>query len=190
MSHHRHRARHGTAATPPAGGAGTITRRAWIGRVAGIAGAGVVAGVLGDRLFGAHEALAAGLAPAHKGTLATVYASQSCGCCHGWMDHLRSNGFRVEAHFVSDVTPYKTKYGVPEELWSCHTARIGRYTIEGHVPARAIRALLAKRPAVAGLAVPGMPIGSPGMEQPGVAPQPYDIVSFTRSGKTAVFARG
>ncbi|MDE3126980.1 MAG: DUF411 domain-containing protein [Gemmatimonadota bacterium] len=165
-----------------------MTRRAWIARVAGIAGAGVAAGGLGDRLVAAPDGRAAAAEPSDVATLATVYANESCGCCHGWMDHLRSNGFKVDVHYVSDVTPYKTRYGVPQALWSCHTARIGNYTVEGHVPADVIRDLIAQAKPVAGLAVPGMPIGSPGMEQPGYEAQPYDVVAFTRGGQTSVFA--
>ncbi|MDE3128988.1 MAG: DUF411 domain-containing protein [Gemmatimonadota bacterium] len=187
MSHHRGAG----APAEPDRAPRAITRREWIARMAAIVGgAGVATGMLGGRLFAAHEAGASAVGPGARGTLATVYATESCGCCHAWMDHLRKNGFTVDARFVGDVTPYKTKYGVPQDLWSCHTARIGSYTIEGHVPAGVIRKLLAARSAVAGLAVPGMPIGSPGMEQPGFAPQPYDVVSFTRGGRTAVFARG
>ncbi|MDE3217632.1 MAG: DUF411 domain-containing protein [Gemmatimonadota bacterium] len=120
------------------------------------------------------------------GVGATVYANETCSCCHRWMAHLRKAGFDVQVHYVPDVTPYKTKFGVPQALWSCHTARIGRYAIEGHVPADVIRKLLAETSPTVGLAVPGMPVGAPGMEGPN--PQPYQVVAFTADGRTSVFA--
>ncbi len=117
-----------------------------------------------------------------------VYKSPSCGCCKLWVDHLRANGFSVKARDVADIMPYKAANGVPPALGSCHTATVGGYTIEGHAPAGDIKRLLAERPKVAGLAVPGMPIGSPGMEQ-GAHKQRYEVLSFDRSGNTAVYAR-
>lgn len=117
---------------------------------------------------------------------AVVYKSPTCGCCVGWADHLREHGFRVQSNDVSDVTKYKVRHGVPASLGSCHTAVIDGYVIEGHVPAADIKRLLAKRPDVAGLAVPGMPTGSPGMSGP---PQRYNVVAFERDGDMEVFAR-
>ena len=118
----------------------------------------------------------------------TVYKSPTCGCCGEWVKHLQSNGFKVEAHDVADLDPIKQKLGVRPELASCHTATVGGYTIEGHVPASDIRRLLAERPKNAkGLAVPGMPVGSPGMET-GPA-QPYATLLFDDAGGTRVFAR-
>lgn len=117
-----------------------------------------------------------------------VYKSPSCGCCKLWVDHLRANGFSVKARDVADIMPYKAANGVPPALGSCHTATVGGYTIEGHVPAGDIKRLLAERPKVAGLAVPGMPIGSPGMEQ-GAHKQRYEVLSFDRTGRIAVYAR-
>ncbi|BBK41408.1 metal-binding protein [Allostella vacuolata] len=105
-----------------------------------------------------------------------VHKDPSCGCCDGWVQHLRLAGFRVAVAEARDIGAVKYRLGVPEELTSCHTATIGGYTIEGHVPAHAIRRLLAERPAVIGLAVPGMPAGSPGME--GGTPETYDVVAF------------
>ena len=116
-----------------------------------------------------------------------VYKSPSCGCCHLWIRHLEGAGFQVTAKDVNDVTPYRKKYRVPAALASCHTALIDGYSIEGHVPADVIRKLLNEKPSIAGLAAPGMPQGSPGMEQGGPA-EHYDIISFTHSGKTAVYA--
>lgn len=117
---------------------------------------------------------------------AVVYKSPSCGCCTGWVEHLRANGFRVEARNVSNVAAFKIRFGVPTSLGSCHTAVIDGYVIEGHVPAGDIQRLLAERPAITGLAVPGMPAGSPGMSGP---PQPYDVISFENGGDLQVFAR-
>lgn len=184
MSHHRYR-KAGEAARIAAS-ASPLSRRTWLTRAAGIAGAGVVASILGERLWTAHGSASSADSLDADATLATVYATKSCGCCHGWMAHLKRNGFAVEVHYVADVTPYKIQYGVPPALWSCHTARIGRYTIEGHVPADVIRGLLNDAKDVAGLAVPGMPTGSPGMEGPD--PQRYQIVAFTTTGETSVFA--
>ncbi len=105
-----------------------------------------------------------------------VHKDPTCGCCDGWVEHLRRAGFRVTVAKGGDVFAVKDRLGVPEELASCHTATVGGYTIEGHVPAHAIRRLLAERPPIAGLAVPGMPAGSPGME--GGRPETYDVVAF------------
>lgn len=106
-----------------------------------------------------------------------VYKSPTCGCCTEWVAHMRANGFRVETQDVRDVTPYRMQYGVPEELSSCHTAVVDGYAIEGHVPAADIKRLLREKPRAKGLAVPGMPNGSPGMEQGG-PPDPYVTVAF------------
>jgi hypothetical protein len=102
------------------------------------------------------------------------------------VDHLRAAGFTVTATDVPSVADIRTKYNVPSAVASCHTAIVDSYIVEGHVPAEYVRQLLTKRPAVAGIATPGMPIGSPGMEGPNA--KPYDIVSFDKQGKTAVFA--
>ena len=118
----------------------------------------------------------------------TVYKSPTCGCCSKWVDHLQANGFEVKAVDMPDVQPMKQRFGVPEHLASCHTAVVDGYVIEGHVPASDVKRLLAERPDVAGLAVPGMPIGSPGMEVEGRAPQPYDVIAFTKGGQQSVFA--
>ncbi len=106
------------------------------------------------------------------------------------MDHLRANGFQVEAQNVSDaqLNAVAIQGGVSDDLRSCHTAKVGGYTVEGHVPAADIRKMLAEKPAIAGIAVPGMPMGSPGMEQGG-RKDPYDTIAFTKDGKKTVFAR-
>ena len=126
-------------------------------------------------------------APAPTLPTVTVYKSASCGCCHKWIDHLRAAGFTVTAFDTEDLTSVATSMGVPFRLSSCHTARVGNYVIEGHVPADLIQKLLAEHPALAGLAVPGMVTGSPGMEGPGA--QSYDIIAWDRQGKTTVYAR-
>ena len=133
-------------------------------------------------------ALPGAVIAADPAPVVTVYKSPSCGCCGKWVDHLRASGFRVAVHDVQNVEPFKERYGVPSRLASCHTATVDGYVIEGHVPAADIRRLLAEKPKVKGLAVPGMPVGSPGMEQ-GNVKEPYDVVSFDQAGRTAVFAR-
>ncbi len=114
-----------------------------------------------------------------------VYKSPTCGCCTKWIDHLRANGFSVRATDVPDVNPIKRENAVPPRLAACHTAFVEGYVLEGHVPAEDVRRLLAERPAVSGLAVPGMPIGSPGMEGPN--PERYDVLAFGAAG-TSVFS--
>ena len=118
----------------------------------------------------------------------TVYKDPNCGCCGAWAEHMRRNGFRVAAVDVTDLDAVKKKQRVPAALGSCHTAIVAGYTIEGHVPAETVRRLLAQRPAgVIGLAVPGMPLGSPGMESP--TPQRYEILAFDAKGASRVFER-
>lgn len=116
-----------------------------------------------------------------------VYKSPTCGCCNKWIDHLEENGFRVTKKDLRDVTVFKADYGVTPRLASCHTAVVDGYVVEGHVPATDIRRLLAERPAVKGLTVPGMPMGSPGMEGP--RKDPYDVLTFDGQGSTTVFSR-
>ena len=118
----------------------------------------------------------------------TVTRDPNCGCCGSWVEHIKAAGFSVDVVQVDDVMPLKVRLGVPEALMSCHTAEIGGYVIEGHVPAEAVKRLLVERPKAIGIAVPGMPVGSPGMEVPGQAPQPYEIAIFS-AGKQHVFAR-
>lgn len=118
----------------------------------------------------------------------TVYNSPTCGCCSKWVDHLREHGFTVTMKQRQDMGAVKTEQGVPRNLQSCHTGVIDGYVVEGHVPAKEVRKLLKQRPDVAGLTVPGMPIGSPGMER-GDQLQPYDVLTFTDRGSTGVFAR-
>jgi hypothetical protein len=117
----------------------------------------------------------------------SVYRSPSCSCCTKWVDHLKEAGFSVEMHEVDDVTPIKRVNGLPPQLASCHTALVGGYLVEGHVPAADVKRLLAEKPKLAGLAVPEMPIGSPGMEVPGRQPEPYDVLAFDAEGRIEVF---
>jgi len=102
--------------------------------------------------------------------------------------HLRQHGFSVKTEHLTDLQPIKAKHGVPTNLQACHTALVGGYVVEGHVPADLIVRLLRERPTAVGLAVPGMPAGSPGMEVPGTPAQPYQVFTFDRNGKTGVFA--
>jgi hypothetical protein len=120
-----------------------------------------------------------------------VWKSPYCGCCKDWIAHLESEGFVVQAHEVGDLDGARRKLGMPERYASCHTARVGDYLLEGHVPAADIRRLLAEKPQAIGLAVPGMPVGSPGMDGPayGGRRDPYDVLLVGRDGKAAVFAR-
>ena len=117
-----------------------------------------------------------------------VFKSSTCGCCSKWVDHLRTHGFTVRTTDVEAIDDVKAKHQIPQSARSCHTALVGGYVVEGHVPATDVQRLLKERPAIAGIAVPGMPIGSPGMEVPGVKPQAYDVIMFNRQGTTKVFA--
>ena len=119
-----------------------------------------------------------------------VYKSATCGCCANWVKHLEAAGFRARVTELDDdaLAALKTKRQIPKPAQSCHTAVVDGYLVEGHVPAADLQRLLKERPKVAGIAVPGMPIGSPGMEVQGMKPQPFDVVSFDAKGTTAVFA--
>jgi hypothetical protein len=116
-----------------------------------------------------------------------VYKSPTCGCCTGWVEHMRRNGFSVKEYNVDNVMPIKARNGVPTRLASCHTALVGGYAIEGHVPAEDVQRLLREHPQIKGLAVPGMVMGSPGMEGP--RKDRYQVLSFDKDGHTAVYAR-
>ncbi len=117
-----------------------------------------------------------------------VFKTPTCGCCTKWVDLLRQNGFAPKVADLSqaEVTAVKEKHNVPRALHSCHTAIVGGYVVEGHTPIADIQRLLKQRPAVLGIAVPGMPTGSPGMEGPN--PQPYDVLTFDKQGATKVFS--
>lgn len=116
----------------------------------------------------------------------TVYKSPTCGCCGKWVDHLEENGFEVKAIDTYDVASVKDRYGLPDDLGACHTALVDGYVVEGHVPADVVKKLLTDRPDVVGIAVPGMPMGSPGME--GSRVDHYDVIAFKKDGARSVFA--
>jgi hypothetical protein len=117
-----------------------------------------------------------------------VYKSPTCGCCAKWVEHVKAAGFVPEVHDLPSVGPIKENAGVPSNLQSCHTALVGGYVVEGHVPVDVIQKLLDEKPSITGIAVPGMPAGSPGMEQ-GDRKDPYEVIAFTKGGKTSVFVR-
>ncbi|RHZ91805.1 DUF411 domain-containing protein [Cereibacter sphaeroides] len=116
--------------------------------------------------------------------LVNVTKDPSCGCCDGWATHLKAAGFPVRVVESADMGSLKQRLGVLAELASCHTAEVGGYVVEGHVPAAAIRRLLSERPEATGLAVPGMPAGSPGMDFPGVDPEPYEAFLFGQTTRS------
>ncbi|QIK95380.1 DUF411 domain-containing protein [Sphingomonas sp. HDW15A] len=118
----------------------------------------------------------------------TVMKSPSCGCCGKWVEHVRAHGFDVKVVNVDDLMAVKKKAGIPDKLASCHTTIVGGYVVEGHVPAADIRKLLVQKPKAKGIAVPGMPAGSPGMEAGGFK-QPYQTLLIKADGSTSVFAR-
>ena len=115
-----------------------------------------------------------------------VYKTDGCGCCNGWVEHLQAAGFDVDARDVSDLMSVKRDAGVPADLSSCHTALIDGYVVEGHVPAYVVLKLLEERPEITGITVPGMPVGSPGMEGPNA--KPYEVLAFDGEGNRTVFA--
>jgi hypothetical protein len=153
-----------------------VSRRSFLLQTAGIAAA----------VATTRRAMAASSA---SPTPITIYKSSTCECCAKWVDHLRTNGFQPQVHDEEDMNAIKDEMGVPKSVRSCHTALVGKYLIEGHVPADDIRRLLKDHPAIAGLAVPGMPSSTPGMAVPGAPVEPYDVVSFTSAGATTVYAR-
>jgi len=115
-----------------------------------------------------------------------VYKSPTCGCCKDWIKHMEQAGFSVTVHNTNDVDPIKDRYGVPYDMGSCHTAVVDGYVVEGHVPATDVKRMLAEKPAITGLAVPGMPNGAPGMEQGGERDR-YKVIAFGPKGNS-VFA--
>jgi hypothetical protein len=117
----------------------------------------------------------------------TAFKSRTCGCCNKWVRHLEENGFAVRAVDVPDLESVKRRHGVPTRLAACHTAVVDGYVIEGHVPASDVQRLLRERPPALGVAVPGMPMGSPGME--GAFSEPYEVLLFDAGGRKEVYAR-
>lgn len=124
---------------------------------------------------------------AAQSAVVTVFKNPACGCCQAWVDHLKAKGLKVEVKELQDVTPVARRLGVPDELRSCHTAQIGEQFIEGHVPAEEVRRMVQQQPQAKGLAVPGMPVGSPGMEQGGQG-EPFSTMIVNREGAVRVFA--
>jgi hypothetical protein len=124
--------------------------------------------------------------PPDRLTDITVYRSASCGCCKKWEDHLRANGFTTKDVVQDDLSEIKAESGVPAKLVSCHTALVGGYVIEGHVPAADIQRLLREKPKLIGLSAPGMPGGAPGMD---TSHDPYEVLSFDAKGNTTVWAK-
>lgn len=119
----------------------------------------------------------------------TVYKTASCGCCRGWITIMTRAGYRPKVVNVEDITPIGKRHSVPFELSSCHLATIGGYVVVGHVPAADVGRLLKERPKALGITVPGMPLGSPGMEMPDERKEPYQTLLLLPGGKTRVFAR-
>ena len=117
----------------------------------------------------------------------TVYRSRTCGCCGKWVQHMRDNGFEVVEHIVERIEDAPNRNRVPQKLQSCHIATVRNYVVEGHVPADVVKDMLKKRPEIEGIAVPGMPAGSPGMESQ--YPQAYEVIAFTKAGTNWVFAK-
>lgn len=126
--------------------------------------------------------------PAPAEGVIQVFKSPTCGCCADWVKHLEAAGFTVEVQDIPNMMAVKGELGVPGELGSCHTARIAGYLVEGHVPAADIQRLLEEKPDIRGISVPGMPVGSPGMEVEGRPADRYDVVAFDAAGRTSVFA--
>lgn len=154
----------------------TVSRRAMLASLAGLAFAGPLAGSLGAMT--SRRAL----------PKMVVYKDPNCGCCKQWVAHAQKAGFTVEAHDTSDMDTVKASMGVPAALASCHTAKVGTYIVEGHVPADLIIKMIDEKSTSRGLAVPGMPMGSPGMEM-GNRKDAFDVVAFEKDGKTRVYAR-
>jgi hypothetical protein len=158
----------------------TATRKPGLSRRALLLGSVVVVGGGGAFAW----SLLGSTQPAKAGTI-TVWKSPTCGCCGGWVDYMRGKGYQVSVNLVANPDPIKVTLGVPEALYSCHTAKIDDYLVEGHVPEAAVAKLLAERPKLKGIALPGMPQGSPGMDGvPGV----YRVVGFDANGRIRRFA--
>jgi hypothetical protein len=137
-------------------------------------------------------ALAGGVAAQSQKAAPTmeVFKSPTCGCCSKWVEHVEEGGFTVKVNDVSDAAldALKQKHGIPRTAQSCHTGLVDGYVVEGHVPVAEVHRMLKERPAITGIAVGGMPIGSPGMEVPGQRPQTYNVITFDKQGAVAVFS--
>jgi hypothetical protein len=156
---------------------------------AGVLGAAVGVAVAASTIVVALAAVAAQAPPKSAPSpqpLVEVYKDATCGCCSLWVQHLRRSGFAATATNASDMTAIKDKHRVPQQARSCHTGLVGGYVLEGHVPAADVHRLLKEKPNILGLAVAGMPVGSPGMEGPGG--RPYDVLALHKDGRTTVFS--
>lgn len=176
-------------AIPPALGDRGASRRAFVGELARYAGVLLAAPLVASRLsaHSGRNAPSDDTTARNAAPLAMmVYKDASCGCCKEWVKHMQKAGFTVTSQDSADMAGIKKKLGVPETLQSCHTAVIGDYLVEGHVPADVVQIMLKEKPVARGLAVPGMPMGSPGMEGP--VKQKYDVMLFERTGKSRVYA--
>lgn len=151
-----------------------VSRRAFIGSATGGAAVLLLGGIVWRR-----RSLGADF-----GTV-TVFKSPTCECCGKWVDHMRENGFMLDVREIADTVTLKRDLGVPESLYSCHTSDVGGYVFEGHVPADLVARVLRERPALRGLAVPGMPQSAPGMD---IGRQRYEVIAFTNAGETSVYA--
>jgi hypothetical protein len=147
---------------------------------ASMAGGGVVASALAVPFLWS--------VPSADATIVTVYKTPTCGCCKLWVDHLLANGFDVDVKDLPDLRAIKAQNGVSPGLASCHTALVDGYVFEGHVPADLVAEVLRDRPDILGLSVPGMVVGSPGMEMPGQPAQPYEVLAFDAQGRVSVYA--
>jgi hypothetical protein len=116
-----------------------------------------------------------------------VYKNPDCGCCSGWVEHMKAAGFRVKVHETPDTSAVRKRHGIPDHFGSCHTGVVGGYALEGHVPAEEVKRLLAQKPKAAGLSVPGMPVGSPGMEM-GSRKDSFQVLLIDKAGRSSVFA--
>ena len=155
-----------------------VSRRGWITQAVG----GALVALTGQRAWGA------AFQHVTSPTL-TIFKSRSCGCCQKWVEHIQAHGFTTVVRDEEAMDAVKDTLGVPMSVRSCHTTQVGGYLVEGHVPAEDIKRLLDEQPKVLGLAVPGMPSGTPGMAEPGAPPEPYEVVSFVGNGTTRVYAR-
>jgi hypothetical protein len=154
-----------------------LFRRPCVSMIVALASVGVCAG----------PAIAVNAPQPGKVTI-EVYKTPTCGCCSKWVDHLKAHGFAVTTTELDNLDAVKATHGVPTDLGSCHTALANGYVIEGHVPAADIARMLKERPKIAGIAVPRMPAGSPGMEVPSGKVQPYRVLAFEKNGNTSVYA--
>lgn len=168
-------------ADQPPPGAGNETTSATVGQ-------GAPAASSGDEAAQADVGADIAARPSADGDLplVRVWKSPTCGCCGDWVEHIRAAGFPVEVHDVATLAAVKEEHGISEEHRSCHTATVDGYVVEGHVPADLVRRMIEERPEIRGLAVPGMPVGSPGMEV-GDRKDPYDVLALLTGGSVVVY---